>query len=642
MPTYNFTSDLRISMLPSRIETAAKEIINNDLSTDKSASNNRATLAFFFNLVKGTNTLNLAANGKITEVVRNFVLKFQFPNTYTIELFNKNKEENLLVAPLRECIKILAYQYLVNNNTNPYLTFDEIRYWIFVTPDRWINANSKTYSETIKEILSNREISFDYAHEIEAKLSWKQYERQSRELISIIPYACDAFSTRNGILALSMPTPLSDKFADYIHFLSNALINNAYWNCEDMEYDSTTKESYIKYMDINGNVELCKQSMPRLSLQFDEASDNLKSLVQAIRTKPFVLLAGISGTGKSRIVRKLAQACWEPGSDEANAHKPSNFEMVQVKPNWHDSSELIGYVSRIGNKPQFIAGDFLKFIAKAWENPHTPYFLCLDEMNLAPVEQYFAEYLSVVESRKLQDNGKTIVSDPLMKKEDEEWYHTLIASITTTEEIRNQFLTDGIALPQNLIVVGTVNMDETTYSFSRKVLDRAMTIEMNEVDLRGGLHKTEDVLPHIEPAQFLADAVEGFDVYEQNQESCDKAIAYLGAVNKILDKTPFKVAYRTRNEFLIYTVNALKLAGENAETNTTIANALDEVTSMKILSRIEGDKRKVGFLPELKQAIKTGLAEIDGAERSEENSMSLSKLYTMGERLKSGYTSFWD
>lgn len=152
MPTYNFTSDLRISMLPSRIETAAKEIINNDLSTDKSASNNRATLAFFFNLVKGTNTLNLAANGKITEVVRNFVLKFQFPNTYTIELFNKNKEENLLVAPLRECIKILAYQYLVNNNTNPYLTFDEIRYWIFVTPDRWINANSKTYSETIKEI----------------------------------------------------------------------------------------------------------------------------------------------------------------------------------------------------------------------------------------------------------------------------------------------------------------------------------------------------------------------------------------------------------------------------------------------------------------------------------------------------------
>jgi len=378
------------------------------------------------------------------------------------------------------------------------------------------------------------------------------------------------------------------------------------------------------------------------SLKSDEASDNLNSIVRAIRTKPFVLLAGISGTGKSRIVRKMAQACWKPGSEEAKAHKPSNFEMVQVKPNWHDSSELLGYVSRISGKPQFIAGDFLKFIAKAWENPTMPYFLCLDEMNLAPVEQYFAEYLSVVESRKLQADGKTIISDPLMKKEDEEWYHTLVVSITSSEKIRTQFLTEGIAIPQNLIVVGTVNMDETTYSFSRKVLDRAMTIEMNEVDLRGGLHKTDDILPHIEPSQLLSDAVEGFDVYEQNQESCNKAIAYLDAVNKVLDKTPFKVAYRTRNEFLIYMVNALKLADKDADVNVTITSALDEVTSMKILSRIEGDKRKVGFLPELRNAIKSGLEGIDGKEHSEENSISLSKLKNMKEKLNSGYTSFWD
>lgn len=396
--------------------------------------------------------------------------------------------------------------------------------------------------------------------------------------------------------------------------------------------DRTDRKSFFESFNID--------TIP--SLNFDEASDNLKSLIRAIRTKPFVLLAGISGTGKSRIVRKLAQACWEPGSDEAKAHKPSNFEMVQVKPNWHDSSELLGYVSRIDGKPQFIAGDFLKFIAKAWENLDMPYFLCLDEMNLAPVEQYFAEYLSVVESRKLQDDGKTILSDPLMKKEDEEWYHTLVVSITTTEKIKTQFLKEGITIPQNLIVIGTVNMDETTYSFSRKVLDRAMTIEMNEVNLRGGLHRTDDILPHIEPSQILADAVEGFDVYEQNQESCDKAIAYLEAVNKVLDKTPFKVAYRTRNEFLIYVVNALKLAGDEADVNATIAKALDEVTSMKILSRIEGDKRKVEFLPDLKNTIKIGLTEIDGTARSEENSISISKLKTMGEKLKSGYTSFWD
>lgn len=365
------------------------------------------------------------------------------------------------------------------------------------------------------------------------------------------------------------------------------------------------------------------------------------NIIASIRTKPFILLACISGTGKSRIVRQLARSVWPLDSSERTAQKPSNFEMVQVKPNWHDSSELLGYVSRIGDTPQFIAGDFLKFIAKAWENPAMPYFLCLDEMNLAPVEQYFAEYLSVIESRKLQDDNK-IVSDPILKKDKADWYRVLCNELTTNDDVKTQFINEGITIPQNLIVIGTVNMDETTYSFSRKVLDRAMTIEMNEVDLRGGLNKSDDMLPHIEPKQILADAVEGFDVYEQNQEFCDKVIAYLDAVNNILNKTPFKVAYRTRNEFLIYTVNSLKLAGEDADINSTIANALDEVTSMKILSRIEGDKRKVGFIPELKNAITAGLAEIDGVERSEDNSISLSKLASMEERLKSGYTSFWD
>jgi hypothetical protein len=88
-------------------------------------------------------------------------------------------------------------------------------------------------------------------------------------------------------------------------------------------------------------------------------------------------------------VRELARACWVEGSEEYKAQKPKNFEMVQVKPNWHDSSELIGYVSRVSGSPVFVAGDFLKFVAKAWENLDVPYFLCLDEMNLAPVEQYF-------------------------------------------------------------------------------------------------------------------------------------------------------------------------------------------------------------------------------------------------------------
>ena len=382
------------------------------------------------------------------------------------------------------------------------------------------------------------------------------------------------------------------------------------------------------------------------------ASSLYRPYITAIKSKPFILLAGISGTGKSRIVRELARACWEEGSEEYKTQKPKNFEMVQVKPNWHDSSELIGYVSRVSGSSVFVAGDFLKFVAKAWENPEVPYFLCLDEMNLAPVEQYFAEYLSVVESRKCQEDG-TIATDPILKKSKEDWYRVLTAELTDDENIRTRFLNDGICIPQNLIVVGTVNMDETTFSFSRKVLDRAMTLEMNEVDLYGGLDSQYEKIGKLEAGNLIGTAVEGVDVYKENEEVCDIALKYLEAVNTELEGTPFKVAYRTRNEFLLYVVNNLPYNkdkdGNELEPNFVIARALDEITSMKILSRIEGDSDKIGnLLNNLQNVIKEQLKAISNKEYSDkkddgekEYSVSLAKLAEMEKRLKSGYTSFW-
>lgn len=374
--------------------------------------------------------------------------------------------------------------------------------------------------------------------------------------------------------------------------------------------------------------------------------------ITAIKSKPFLLLAGISGTGKSRIVRELARACWVEGSEEYKAQKPKNFEMVQVKPNWHDSSELIGYVSRVSGSPVFVAGDFLKFVAKAWENLDVPCFLCLDEMNLAPVEQYFAEYLSVVESRKCQEDG-TITTDPILEKSKEDWYRVLTAELTEDEDIRTRFLNDGICIPQNLIVVGTVNMDETTFSFSRKVLDRAMTIEMNEVDLYGGLDSQYEKIGKLEAGNLIGTAVEGVDVYQDNKAVCDMALKYLEAVNTELEGTPFKVAYRTRNEFLLYVVNNLPYNkdqdGNELEQNFVIARALDEITSMKILSRIEGDETKIGkLLDKLSTTIGEQLKVVSEKEYSAKKddgekvySVSLAKLEEMKNRLESGYTSFW-
>ena len=386
--------------------------------------------------------------------------------------------------------------------------------------------------------------------------------------------------------------------------------------------------------------------------KFSQSMLPYRPYITAIKSKPFLLLAGISGTGKSRIVRELARACWEEGSKEYKDPKPKNFEMVQVKPNWHDSSELIGYVSRVSGSPVFVAGDFLKFVAKAWENPEVPYFLCLDEMNLAPVEQYFAEYLSVVESRKADENG-VITTDPILKKCEEQWYFDLTAQLTRDDEVRARFNKDGISIPQNLIVVGTVNMDETTFSFSRKVLDRAMTIEMNEVDLYGGLDDWHEKIGKLEAGNLIGTAVEGVDVYRENREVCDTALKYLQAVNLELEGTPFKVAYRTRNEFLLYVVNNLPYnkdkEGNEIPQQEVIARALDEITSMKILSRIEGDSDKIGnLLEELGKTVSEQLKDISGKDYSEKKndgekvySVSLAKLKEMEGRLKSGYTSFW-
>lgn len=374
-------------------------------------------------------------------------------------------------------------------------------------------------------------------------------------------------------------------------------------------------------------------------------NNKYRPYITAIKSKPFLLLAGISGTGKSRIVRELARACWEEGTDDYKAQKPKNFQMAQVKPNWHDSSDLIGYVSRVSGKAEFVAGEFLKFVAKAWEDTETPYFLCLDEMNLAPVEQYFAEYLSVIESRKSHDDG-TVTTDPILEKSAEDWYRVLTSELTNDDNVRSRFLEEGICIPQNLIVVGTVNMDETTFSFSRKVLDRAMTIEMNEVDLHRGLTERNEQIGKLGKAELIGYAVEGVDVYAANKDVCETVLTYLDTINNVLEGTPFKVAYRTRNEFLLYVVNNLPYKkgekGEELPQGYVVARALDEITSMKVLSRIEGDDTKVSdkFLDSLSKAIGEGLKAVSGDENTVK-SISLVKLKEMKDKLVSGYTSFW-
>jgi len=651
MAKYLFTSDQRISELTAKIKWVADYIQHgNDVCnlSDKSENNNAATLKFYYNLHLGTDVCKRASVDPLY-AIRNFVLKFQFPNTRTEKSFNDSLKEKMLLAPFRHVVTLLFYMAKDSDVKQSELSLSEILYFIFCNSNVYTNP-IVNYSKLIDSIKLSRISNMNLDSRIEEIIEWKQYGRQCNELMQVLTYASSCFKLRSKILCFSLNHP---SYNDDKDFINEIIDYNRIWIPSDSnDFELSTKE-YISYMDTADTpynvIVFNKNTQITIS---DNKTLNYRPYITAIKSKPFLLLAGISGTGKSRIVRELARACWEADSEEYNSQKPKNFAMIQVKPNWHDSSELIGYVSRVSGEPVYVAGDFLKFIAKAWENLNVPHFLCLDEMNLAPVEQYFAEYLSVIESRKNKDGE--IVTDAIIEKCAEQWYFDLTAKLTTNDNVRTRFMNEGISIPKNLIVVGTVNMDETTFSFSRKVLDRAMTIEMNEVDLEGGLDKKYESIGKLGEAELIGYAVEGVDVYADNKDVCNTAISYLKAINEKLEGTPFKVAYRTRNEFLLYVVNNLPYNknenGEDIPQELVIARALDEITNMKILSRIEGDETKVSerFLNDLRETIKKELNRISQKEYSgtkgkegTEYAVSLAKLKEMTTRLGSGYTSFW-
>ena len=371
----------------------------------------------------------------------------------------------------------------------------------------------------------------------------------------------------------------------------------------------------------NGETKVKKKS-EFSNLIINSAQGYYLQYLTALRTKSFMLLAGISGTGKSRIVRKLAQATVTEelqkaegytGEDFANdrwtLHSPANFELIQVKPNWHNSMDVIGYLSNIPS-PHYVFTPFIEFIVKAWQHPEVPFFLCLDEMNLAPVEEYFAEFLSAIESRSFE--GEEYLTDPIIKPfnsfgEDvaKTMVNTLFPNFTAAD--KNSFLgkvvdhleTKGLTLPKNLIVIGTVNMDETTFSFSRKVLDRAMSVEMNEVNYDSFLtDTTDDDLKAIVKAfeqndeadlnALLVDRhIEAREITDDLGDDAKFTIDCLKRINALLEGTPFKLGYRAANEALIY----LQASYELGQTDRIAA--LDNFTLMKILSRIEGDETKL-------------------------------------------------
>ena len=361
------------------------------------------------------------------------------------------------------------------------------------------------------------------------------------------------------------------------------------------------------------NIDTALRRLDNLASLYDPVRENpSKTKVQSISisknieialVKPFLLLAGISGTGKSRFVRKQA---------EASGDGKSNFKLVCVRPDWHEPADLLGYVSRIGGQPEYVATDVLRFMAAAWreafdgaddagllakEDALTPYWLCLDEMNLAPVEQYFADYLSVLETRQWDDGVyrcEALLTAAVIGQLEEVGRNKLRKALALDapewDDLWQAFCTHGMPLPPNLIVAGTVNMDETTHGFSRKVIDRAITLDFgeffpNDFDTFFGDQPLPVTLGY---PRFTSVTQADFAAVAADSDG-SKTVAFLKAVNLVLAGTPFELAYRALNELLLAVVLA-KPADDKA-----LQAVWDDFLMTKVLPRIDGDEERLAW-----------------------------------------------
>lgn len=335
------------------------------------------------------------------------------------------------------------------------------------------------------------------------------------------------------------------------------------------------------------------------------------NLFLSLKTKPFIILSGISGTGKTKIIQWFAESV---GATEENGQ----FSLIPIRPDWNDGSDLLGYVDIKG---EFKEGPLTKVILKAKDNPDLPYFVLLDEMNLARVEYYFSDILSVMESRKWNDNE-------------------IVSSTLLSEDIIGEDLT----LPNNLYIIGTVNMDETTHPFSKKVLDRANTIEFNRVDL-GNLAFLAD-LEEVEAKvigqdRFSSKYLHLKDVYQQHKDLVERATNELVEINQALQLINAHVGYRVRDEICFY------LAYNEESDLMSYEKAFDHCILQKILPRVAGSDSRVEQLlrdlyrqftnKEYEGEREDFTLDIEGARYPR----SAAKVAEMLRRLEDVFTSFW-
>lgn len=505
-------------------------------------------------------------------------------------------DHSLALKTLTEITKYSGYAekllYLIDGkNTGTLIDFyEQIEKFIIQAQTNDLKTSSNNYLQSYRGL----DVKISFGQGTASKIPWISFLRSGQttsngiypvylyfksENLLVLAYGVSVTNSPENIWNLPGLLSISDYYSEnhlggpsnygnsYVYKVYNV---NKLPDASIMNKDLDDLLTYYNDLDFSDN-----QSINSINMQFDYDVFNniskdaglifspllIKRFIASLCTKPFLICSGLSGSGKTKLAQAFAQ--WI-SADE------SQYAIVPVGADWTNREPLLGYPNAL-NKEEYISPEngVLDLMIRAKQNiensdePTIPYFLILDEMNLSHVERYFADFLSTMES------GDKI---PLHKIEND-----------------SLIVPPSIKLPKNLFIIGTVNIDETTYMFSPKVLDRANTIEfrLTESDLEDFI--TSDIKLDMDLLKSQGANMSESFMSIALQES-DKNLKPVAADLKLffseLKKSGAEFGYRTAGEIgrLMY---MLKELGETGDT------LLDIAIMQKLLPKLHGSRNKL-------------------------------------------------
>lgn len=308
---------------------------------------------------------------------------------------------------------------------------------------------------------------------------------------------------------------------------------------------------------------------------FRVKKSDVHRFIASLMSKRLLIATGLSGSGKTKLAQSFA--AWLTPSLTAEPTK--RYEVVSVGADWTSSENILGYPNGL-DASGYISKPALDLILRAQDNPQDPYFLILDEMNLSHVERYFADVLSAIES------GEQIhLHRDADRKADQ-------AQVPRS-----------VGLPQNLFIIGTVNVDETTYMFSPKVLDRANVIEFRISDTELSAFLADPAKPNIAEmagkgaafgAEFVKSSVEALPGFADPIKSNYEKTMLL--FFKVLEASGSEFGYRVAHEAARFIQSYKTLGGFSDSDTAWLNDAFDLVVVQKFLPKLHGSRAKLGPL----------------------------------------------